>query len=763
MEEKKNIPIFGASLTGILCYNELIKKNINVPFFIDNYLPSQKTFSGVNVYRVEEAISNNKLFSNIDAVIIASTGHAASMRKQLLDIQFNKPIIEYIPSSPIRLDGLNEKYFFINHCLLYDHSFEDKKILNAVGEFLGKNHSELIFIGAGKLCRYMLQIVPDLQSKIKFIVDSNPELNGKKINGIPIIFQDENVYNGNYIFFLCSTKWLSLVKMKKHLPENAIFFTIEIIKEIDSKIIPQRAYKMLLPSIYPIEIPEIKFQKNLDLILLDLPPKLLAGMPYGLGHVHNILKTTNFLFQTIDIDIIIYHRYHSQRILDGLEKIISSSGYELKEDLWDVNGYNEWDNDEVINYFKKDIEEIIDSLVDAHPKIVGISLHLTNLKFAKKIVEGVRKKSPDIIFIVGGYSCVNACVGLKIFPEADYMIIGEAELTLEPLLKLLLNGEKIKNFPGVISRFDTPERIFEPAALLNNLDSIDFPHYDWTDISIYRNYNGSQTVPILISRGCRWSKCNFCGECFKWRKRSADKIFEELLWLVNKGCSFFFFNESDFNSDPKLLLELCDKIIDRRLNVQLSGQLRLHKHSDKYFFDKLKKAGFISLNFGVDAWSKNTLRRQMKGYTIEMIKNNLKESYEAGIRITANVLIGVPGETDEDIEETIDNIISCKNYISEMTAFNVLILAAGSKYYKNPELYNIHFRGDQKQIYLDNPHCIPPALWYSKNPYIDHIIRLKRLKKIIEELKKNNVNIGKNSTANIDRTIKELEKNNLII
>src|SRR5574337_131077 len=88
--------------------------------------------------------------------------------------------------------------------------------------------------------------------------------------------------------------------------------------------------------------------------------------------------------------------------------------------------------------------------------------------------------------------------------------------------------------------------------------------------------------------------------------------------------------ESDLNGMPEALLEICGEIIRRGLTIKLTGQLRVHKGSGREFFDRLKKAGFVSLRFGVDAWSENTLRLQQKGYTPEMISQNLKDCSEAG-------------------------------------------------------------------------------------------------------------------------------------
>jgi hypothetical protein len=230
------------------------------------------------------------------------------------------------------------------------------------------------------------------------------------------------------------------------------------IRKLIIRIVPARILSRILSkyaTIYPIEIPKIKFLPDQELILLELPQRYTPMMPNGLGYVHNILKTTGIRFQTVDLNIIFYHRYHSRKILDGLDKVISSSGYVMPDDPWETTSSNEWSKPEVIDYFRPEINEVINGLVKARPKIIGISLSGTNRTVAREVVKGVRALYPEVIILVGGYDCVYHYVAPHLFPEYDYIVIGEAELTLGPLLKALVAGEKPKDLPGVISKHDS--------------------------------------------------------------------------------------------------------------------------------------------------------------------------------------------------------------------------------------------------------------------------------------------------------------------
>lgn len=253
--------------------------------------------------------------------------------------------------------------------------------------------------------------------------------------------------------------------------------------------------------IYPINIPEIKIHQNLDFLLLELPMRYMPFMPNGIGYVHNILKDLKINIQTVDINIIWYHRYHSNRIVCDLKKITTSSGYIMKDDPWENFNEAEWGKQEVIDYFKDYIEELAEAISEAKPKILGIGITDSSNLVARNLIKSVKKRCSDIIIIVGGYNCYNKDIGPRLFPPEyfDYMIIGEAEMALPPLVQSILSDKKPKDLPGIISRFDSFDRAWQDPPLFKNLDAIDFPRYEWTDISIYRDYKGYNLVPITAS------------------------------------------------------------------------------------------------------------------------------------------------------------------------------------------------------------------------------------------------------------------------
>jgi len=506
---------------------------------------------------------------------------------------------------------------------------------------------------------------------------------------------------------------------------------------------------------YPFSVQPPNFSDGLDMILLELPARYAPMMPNGLGYVHNILKTTGIKFQTYDFNIYLFHKFHRERYENGCPGVLAS-GQALPDDPWENTHTELWEQDSFLDYFKSDFQALALKLIQARPAIIGFSLNALNLEVVKVIATLVREALPKTQIVVGGYSCVYPKVGPTLFLNYDYMVIGEAECVLPDLITALLKGERPKDLPGVISCYDSPDREWIPATLPTDLDSNGFPTYEWADINLYRRYDGSILVPLSASRGCCWSRCNFCCECFQYRHRDYKAVIDEIEWFVARGINSFYFNESDVNGNFTTICAICTEIIRRNLKVFLGGQLRIDKRSDIHFFRLLRYAGFGSLRFGVDGWSDHTLRLQKKGYTMDIVNQNLIDCSLAGIHVSVNIVIGVPGETEQDIDESIQNMLHNKDRINIVENIHTLILGHGSDYYNNPDKHKIKFIGNKDELYDKYINFIPCEYWYSDDPYIDQSVRVSRMTRLYNAIVKAGIDVGGYANRVVERTKNDL-------
>lgn len=756
LSQIKTVAIWGASRSGIECLSQLQVLGVGVLSFIDRDAAAVERVGTIPVVESGSVVDGCTFLDDVDAVILAMGVDPAAPRQMLIDIGFSKPIITFREGASI--EKIFKGQFSVNHLFQYDHGDADRLLLQALFE-LSADLSKTVIYGAGKLTRYLLEVLDGVGDKVAAIIDDDAESKFPLMPNVQVI-APEKLATPPDIIFLSSTKYLTIEQMRKKARKlfgdaPSILLVEDVRDALSSADIPGSAWRTPENTIYPIEIPDIECEKNRDLILLDFPARFLGMMPNGLGYVHNILRQSGIKLQTLDLDMIFYHRYHASRVLDGVDRIIAPSGYEMKKDPWALTCVDgEWSNPEVIEFFRPEIERLIASLIEAKPTIIGISLHATNLIIAREVVARVRQALPDIIVLVGGYDCIRPEQGPHIFSDFDYMVIFEAESALPLLIKKLLCGEKPKNIPGVISKHDNPLFPFVAAPLVEDLDTIDFPRYEWTNIRNYRSYNGMQLTPIVLSRGCRWSRCTFCGERFHWRKRSASNLVDEIEWLVEQGCKMFHFNDSDLSGDPETVRDVCEEVIARGLTgLSFVGQLRVQKGYTPDYFRVLKEAGFSNLRYGIDGWSKQTLKLHRKGYTLAMIEDVIRMTKAAGISVAINLVIGIPNETEQDIDETIDNMVRNKAFFDTIENINTLMLFAGSLYWDNPDKYGIVFQGDREALYKKYPQCVPVEYWHSVTPYIDQEVRKKRLKRIIDAAVAEGIAIGSFAGQRVEKRL----------
>lgn len=738
----KRVVIWGASLSGSDCLKRYRQQGIEVAYFVDRRVQGETEFQGVPLYPVERLLQGGE--DKFDAVILAMGVDPTGPRQQLREAGINKPILSFRQGMDVTTEV--EQYLSPNRAIQFDGSDEDYYFLSVIRTYVRAMEGNVAIWAKGTLAGKLFQEFPELYDRIRFQVSDKEQVAATCESLKPLTV--EQAAQQSVPVIIAETGYLAvehaLDKLKEHCPLEHLITLSHIFADLPCHEVPPRAYIPIPKTIYPIDIPLIHLTPGTDFALLDLPPRFFGMMPNGLGYVHNSLEQAGVSVQTLDLDMIFYHRFHAQRILDGLETITGPNGYEMKQDPWSIDVIiDEWQKREVIDYFSHEIEQLVATIVEAKPKIIGLSLHGTNLAISKEVVRRIRSVYPEGVIIVGGYDCIRPEFGPKLFDDFDYMVIFEAEMSLPGLVKELLSGKRPKNKPGIIARNDRPELPFVPAPVFEELDSIPFPRYQWTNIRNYRNYNGFQTTPIVLSRGCRWSRCIFCAERFSWRRRDPAKVVDEIEWLAEQGRSTFVFNDSDLSGDPAAVREVCEEVINRGVrDITLSGQLRVQKGYSQEYFDTLARAGFNTLTYGIDGWSKNTLKLHKKGYTISMIEEVVKCTANAGITVSMNLVVGVPGETDQDIDETIENILKNKQYIDGIENLNTLILSNGSIYWEQPERFGIRFRGDRRAIYQANVKMIPTDLWYSVDPYIDQPIRLDRVRRIVEAARQADVRIG---------------------
>ncbi len=231
----------------------------------------------------------------------------------------------------------------------------------------------------------------------------------------------------------------------------------------------------------------------------------------------------------------------------------------------------------------------------------------------------------------------------------DWICQGEGER----LIVDLVNG-RIK--PGIVK-----------YPRIENLDDLPLPDYErfskmpyllkakWIDDYPIYNYNSS--------RGCPFA-CTFCDTKRIWGRKytcfSAERVVGDMEYLKNKyGIRGIYFREDNFTCNKIRLLDICEKMIKRNLNLSWLCETRVDTIDEK-IIKLMARAGCKVFYVGFESGSQRMLDLYNKGTTIEQGLNVCRWARENGIKIAGSFIIKHPAETNQDVKATNDFIVKSK-------------------------------------------------------------------------------------------------------
>ena len=167
-------------------------------------------------------------------------------------------------------------------------------------------------------------------------------------------------------------------------------------------------------------------------------------------------------------------------------------------------------------------------------------------------------------------------------------------------------------------------------------------------------------VNIMASRGCPFD-CNFCATPINWgrhvRMRSPENVVREIEEHVReRGARVIFFYDDTFNAGPKRVEQICDLILERKLDIFWRAEVRLDL-IDRPLLEKMKRAGLFHISFGIEAGSER-VRREVIHKRIEIgdFYNLVSWCLELGIIPNVFFIFSHPTETWEEAQETVSII-----------------------------------------------------------------------------------------------------------
>jgi anaerobic magnesium-protoporphyrin IX monomethyl ester cyclase len=273
---------------------------------------------------------------------------------------------------------------------------------------------------------------------------------------------------------------------------------------------------------------------------------------------------------------------------------------------------------------------------------------------------------------------------LRAYPSLDFALIGEPDLTIRDLLDHL-EGKLDRRSPEIKKLFDKHDPLYQPALsedgsvdlhgikgltwrdggeivvnfprpFVQDLDDMPMPMHELLPLMTYRMpmIKGPFTF-IVTSRGCP-AGCTYCIKHVSYqysaRLRSPELIMEELWYLKKLGIHNIHMYADLFTVNRDQVVELCERMIAENINIRWTCNSRVD-YVDEEMLQLMSKAGNWLISWGIESGSEQILKHARKGAYPDKAERALRWARQSGIKNWGYFIIGLPGETEETIRQTI--------------------------------------------------------------------------------------------------------------
>ncbi|HEV2718424.1 MAG TPA: radical SAM protein [Thermoanaerobaculia bacterium] len=366
------------------------------------------------------------------------------------------------------------------------------------------------------------------------------------------------------------------------------------------------------------------------------------------------------------------------------------------------------------------LEEVLrPALQSAAPDAVGISI-----TYRSQIVPAiasallVKRLLPGVPVIFGGQIATlwQAVVAdaPQLFDWCDFLIAFEGETALEALLTALAHRRSLDDVPNLAYRRDGRVRV--NRVHVEAIDALPTP--DYCGLPLQR-YLAPQPVFLLnASRGCYWSKCEFCSVSpsmrRRFRMRRPDLVLDDVATLqARHGARCISF--ADDCVPPRMLRALAGGLRERELALSWQCEVRFEPQLDRGLLGELSAAGCRNLIFGLESYAPRVLEAMNKGVRHSEIRRILDDCRRYDIAVNLQLFFGFPGETADDARRTME-FVAGEMHGALTASFGTFRLQRGSGVALRPDAFGIRMAG----------HSPPLAVELAYEPKPEHAENFRR-------------------------------------
>ncbi len=335
-------------------------------------------------------------------------------------------------------------------------------------------------------------------------------------------------------------------------------------------------------------------------------------------------------------------------------------------------------------------------------KLVGFTSTFDQNVASLTMAKLIKDLYPHITIVFGGanYDGEMGMEYFRAFPFIDHVVVGEGEEAFPALVRYVLDGKAGALPQGVTARKGGAIAFTPNASLFSGFANTGPPDYDdYYHLLAELGTESSQGLDRILlyegSRGCWWGEkhhCTFCGlnaQSMKFRAKSSEQVAKEMAFLSSRYDTARF-RLVDNIIDMKYVENLFGKFAESHcdLDIFIETKSNLHKSQIR----TLAVGGVKCMQPGLESLSLNQLKVMDKGVTPMQNIVCLKWSFYYRVSVSWNILLGFPGETNEDYRRQID-LIPSLFHLHPPEATGKFWLERFSPYFMRPHEYGVRITG----------------------------------------------------------------------
>ncbi len=304
-------------------------------------------------------------------------------------------------------------------------------------------------------------------------------------------------------------------------------------------------------------------------------------------------------------------------------------------------------------------------IIAERPALIGIYTNLMTKLNVLKIIQFV-KTDPSlkhIKIILGGPEVRNHKEKF-IEAGADVIVFGEGEETMVELVRIFESGNEseLQRTAGIAFKINDHITVTEERVLIRDVNQLPFPGRDKINLQLYfdawKQRHGISMVNVNTMRGCPYS-CKWCSRAVygtSYRRRSPKLVVDEIQWLKENYCfDMIWFVDDVFTINHRWLAEFAQEINTRNLKVPYEIITRSDRVNEEVL-ELLQSSGCARVWIGAESGSQKIIDAMDRRVKVEQVRETIKMVKSYRMEAGTFIMLGYPGENEEDIVETLEHL-----------------------------------------------------------------------------------------------------------